>query len=163
MTMTTQTENKAPRDQAEVAFHPPVLLLLCIIGGFIERWIMPAPFLPPALAWPIGIPIVVLAFALFSWAVVMMRRGGASIPTNTATDVIIEQGPFRFSRNPIYLSMTLLLIGIGCWANSIWFLTWAAVAVILLSVYVIKREERYLEDKFDGAYLSYKRRVRRWI
>jgi protein-S-isoprenylcysteine O-methyltransferase Ste14 len=112
---------------------------------------------------PIGIPIVVLAFALFGWATVTLRRGGASIPTHTATDRIIERGPFRFSRNPIYLSMIMLLVGIGCWANTIWFLTWAALAAILLTIYVIKREERYLEGKFGDTYLSYKHRVRRWL
>jgi protein-S-isoprenylcysteine O-methyltransferase Ste14 len=150
-------------DRAAVAFHPPLLLMICIVGGFIEEWAIRAPFLPDTLALPIGVPIVVVAFALFGWAVSTMRAGGASIPTNLPTDAIVEKGPFRFSRNPIYLSMGLLLVGIGCWANSLWFLTWAVLDVLLLTVYVIRPEERYLEEKFGEAYLGYKRRVRRWI
>lgn len=150
-------------DRAAVAFHPPLLLLVCILGGFLERWLIQAPFLPDALAWPIGIPVIVAAFALFGWAVTTMRTGGASIPTNLPTDAIVAEGPFRFSRNPIYLSMAALLVGIGCWANSVWFLTWAILDVLLLNFYVIKPEERYLEEKFGEAYLSYKRTVRRWI
>jgi len=161
--MTNLAEANQPNDRAAVAFHPPLLLLICIIGGSIERLLIQAPFLPPGLAQPVGIPIVVLALALFGWAVVTMRRGGASVPTHTATDVIVAEGPFRISRNPIYLGMMLLLVGIGCWANSIWFLTWAALAVVLLTVFVIKPEERYLEDKFHERYLDYQRRVRRWI
>lgn len=161
--MSAQTQEDPARDRAEVAFHPPLLLLLCIIGAFIERWLVPAPFLPPALALWTGVPIVGLALGLFGWAIVTMRGGGASIPTHTATSTIVESGPYRLSRNPIYLSMILLLVGIGCWANSIWFLTWAAVAAILLTVYVIKREEQYLERKFGAVYSTYKRRVRRWL
>lgn len=152
-----------PDDRAGVAFHPPILLLVCIVGGFIERMLVQAPFLPPELAVPLGVPVVVLAFGLFGWAAVTMRSGGASIPTHLPTDAIVDKGPFRFSRNPIYLSMMLLLVGIGFWANSIWFLTWALLAVILLTFFVIRPEEAYLERKFGRAYLSYKGRVRRWI
>ena len=158
-----RTGTSQSRDRANTAFHPPVLLLVCIVGGFIERLIVPARFLPEAWARPIGIPVVVISLALFGWSVMTMRRGGASIPTHTATDAIVSSGPFRLSRNPIYLSMMLLLIGIGCWANSIWFLTWMVLAVILLTVFVIKPEERYLEEKFGETYLSYNRSVRRWI
>jgi protein-S-isoprenylcysteine O-methyltransferase Ste14 len=156
-------ESAMTEDRAAVAFHPPIMLLIFVAGGFLEQWILPVPFLPDGLAGPIGIPIVIAAFGLFGWAVQTMRRGGASIPTNTATDTIVAGGPFRFSRNPIYLSMTLLLIGIGCWANAVWFLFWAGLAVIVLTLFVIRPEERYLEEKFGETYLAYKRNVRRWI
>jgi protein-S-isoprenylcysteine O-methyltransferase Ste14 len=162
----TQNEPKEPNrnsDRAAVAFHPPVLLVICIVGSFIEESLIPAPWIPESLAAQLGIPVVVVALALFGWAVTTMRRGGASIPTHTATDAIVATGPFRLTRNPIYLSMMLLLVGIGLWANSIWFLTWAVLAVVLLTFYVIKPEERYLEQKFGEAYLNYKRGVRRWI
>lgn len=160
---TEESKHNQSRDRAEVAFHPPVLLLICIVGGFIERMLFPAPMVPEAWARPIGIPVVVVALGLFAWAVTTMRRGGASIPTHTATDAIVATGPFRLSRNPIYLSMLLLLVGIGFWANSIWFLTWAVLAAVLLTVFVIKPEERYLAEKFGETYLSYQRQVRRWI
>ena len=150
-------------DRAGVAFHPPALLLICIVGGFIERWVVQTPFLPPSVAPAIGIPLVIGAVALFGWAVVTMRRGGASVPTHTPTEAIVMAGPYRFSRNPIYLAMMLLLVGLGCWTNSIWFLTWAVVAIVLLTHFVIKREEAYLERKFGESYLDYKRSVRRWI
>ena len=158
-----KTDGSQPADRAAVAFHPPLLLLICIVGGFIEQTIIPAPWVPDALAAQLGIPVVFVALALFGWAVTTMRRGGASIPTHTATDAIVAKGPFRLSRNPIYLSMMLLLVGIGLWANSIWFLTWAVLAIVLLTFYVIKPEERYLEEKFGEKYLAYRRGVRRWL
>ena len=108
-------------------------------------------------------PVVVLALALFAWAVVTMRRGGASIPTGEPTDAIVQRGPFNFSRNPLYLSMVLLLLGLGFVKNTVWFLALAGLAAILLTRAVIVPEERYLERKFGETYLDYKRRVRRWI
>lgn len=150
-------------DRAAVAFHPPLMLLVLIILGIAGQWIFDASFLPTRLAISIGVPIVAFALFIFGWAVGTMRRGGASVPTHLPTDAIVDAGPFRISRNPIYLSMALLLIGIGIWANSIWFLAFAIVAVILLTRYVILPEEQYLEGKFGEHYLSYKDKVRRWI
>ena len=100
---------------------------------------------------------------LFAWAVMTMRREGASIPTGEPTDTIVARGPYRFSRNPIYLSMVALLTGIGFWANSGWFIALAVLAVVLLNWGVILREERYLERKFGKTYLNYKIQIRRWI
>jgi len=111
----------------------------------------------------IGPAIVALAFAIFFWAVGTMLRGHASIPTNRPTDAIVTGGPFRFSRNPIYLSMILLQIGVGAWTKSLWFFALAAIFVAFLTWGVILREERYLERKFSNEYLWYKSRVRRWI
>ena len=72
------------------------------------------------------------------------------------------RGPYRFSRNPIYLGMVLLQIGVGDWSNSLGFIGLAALSVVLLNWGVISREERYLARKFGQPYLAYKERVRRW-
>lgn len=159
----TITQTKSELDRAAVAFHPPLLLLPSVVFGFICTWLVPAPFLPDSWAIPVGIPIFVFAWAFFAGAVITMLRSGASVPTSEPTDAIVERGLFRVSRNPIYASMVLLLIGIGCWANSLWFLAFAAVDALALNFGVIVPEERYLESKFGEQYLNYKRRVRRWI
>ena len=149
-------------DNAEVAFHPP-FLLLCSIGlGFAARWLAPAEFLPRAWAVFVGPILVAASFGIFLWAAYTMHRGSTSIPTNKPTNSLVVRGPFRFSRNPIYLSMVSLLLGVGIWANSLWFIGLAALAVVLLNWGVISREERYLGRKFGEEYLTYKRRVRRW-
>ena len=85
------------------------------------------------------------------------------MPTSESTDVIVTGGPYAFSRNPIYLSMVLLLLGLGVWSNSLWFLALAAIAVLLLTYGVIIREERYLGRKFSAEYEAYRNRVRRWV
>ncbi len=149
-------------DHAEVAFHPPLLLLGAIGLGFAARWLALAEFLPKIVALTVGPTLTTAAFGVFLWAALTMHRGGASIPTGQPTDFIVAGGPYRFSRNPIYLGMVLLQVGIGVWANSLWFIGLAALSVVLLTWGVISREERYLARKFGEPYLTYKERVRRW-
>ena len=155
------TEEMKRPDRAEVAFHPPLLLVSSLGLGFLLRWLAPPPVLRSTAAARIGPAVVALAFGLFFWAAGTMLRGRASIPTNTPTNAIVAGGPFRFSRNPIYLAM--IHIGVGTWTNSLWFFALAAIAVALLTWGVIVREERYLERKFGDEYLSYASRVRRWM
>ena len=155
------SDGNAP-DHADAAFHPPLLLFVALALGFVARWLFPLAFLPFRVS-SLGLVVVTISFVLFFWSVFTMRARGASIPTGEPTDVIVGRGPFRFSRNPIYLSMLLLQLGVGIWTNSPWFIALAAVSALLLSWGVISREERYLERKFAAEYSSYKARVRRWI
>jgi len=149
-------------DHAGAAFHPPLLLVASLGIGFLLRWLAPLPVLTTASVL-VGPAIVALSFGIFFWAAGTMLRGHTSIPTNRPTGAIVAGGPFRFSRNPIYLSMILLHIGVGAWTKSLWFFALAAISVALLTWGVISREERYLERKFGAEYLAYKTRVRRWI
>ena len=134
-------------DHAGVAFHPPVLLLLALLLGFGARWLTPLRFLPDAAAGPFGPVVVATSLGWFVWAVVTMRQAGGSIPTSEPTEAIVMRGPYAWSRNPIYLSMVALQVGVGVWANSGWFLGLAAVSAGLLWWGVISREEHYLERK----------------
>ena len=155
-------EEGAP-DHAGVAIHPPLLLALCLAVGFLGSRLRPLPFLSSQLATLAGPIVTVGSLGLFVWAVLTMRSAGASIPTNKPTERIVARGPYRHSRNPIYLSMLMLQVGIGLWANSLWFLALAAISALVFSWGVISREERYLERKLGSEYSSYRARVRRWI
>ena len=124
---------------------------------------LPVSVLPEGLARAIGPVLTAASFGLFLWAVYTLRGGGASIPTTTPTDVIVARGPYRFSRNPIYLAMVLLQLGIGVWADSLWFFVLAILSALLLTWGVILREECYLEHKFGDGYMAYRARVRRWL
>ena len=156
------TKDQLP-DHAGVVFHPPLMLILMLLVGFGLREALPLSFLTDQIAWTVGPGIVVAAFALFIWAALTMRRGGESIPTGSPTEVILSNGPYGFSRNPIYVSMIALLAGVGIWSNSLWFLGFAVIAVFLLAWGVISREEAYLERKFGEGYAVYKSQVRRWL
>ena len=163
MPMTHEVAQAEVADNAGVAFHPPVLLLLALSLGFGAKWLTPLPLLPDDVALPVGPVVVAASFGWVIWAVVTMRRAGGSIPTSEPTEAIVVRGPYAWSRNPIYLSMVALQVGVGIWANSTWFLGLAAVSAGLLWWGVISREERYLERKFGQAYLAYKANVRRWL
>ena len=150
-------------DHADVAFHPPFLLLGALLLGFGLRWLTPLPFLPNELTLPLGPIVAGASFGWFIWAVVTMRRWGASIPTGEPTAALVTRGPYSWSRNPIYVAMVALQVGVAVWANSGWFLALAAISAGLLWWGVISREERYLEHKFGRVYRDYKTRVRRWV
>jgi protein-S-isoprenylcysteine O-methyltransferase Ste14 len=75
----------------------------------------------------------------------------------------VRTGPYRWSRNPIYLSFTLLHLGVAFWVNSLWLLVTLIPAVTLMSAVVIPREERYLETRFPSDYVAYRASVRRWL
>ena len=163
MTMAHEVVQTEMPDRADVAFHPPVLLALALLLGFAMRWLTPLRFLPQDVTAPLGPAVVAASFGWVIWAVVTMRRGGGSIPTSEPTAAIVVRGPYGWSRNPIYLSMVVLQVGVGIWANCGWFLGLAASSAGLLWWGVISREERYLERKFGAAYLAYKARIRRWV
>lgn len=150
-------------DSADVAFHPPILLLGLLVAGSVLWRTSALPFLPDSVSRLFGPAITCGALALFGWSVLTMLRAGANIPTHRPSAVIISHGPYRVSRNPIYLAMLLLIIGIACWLNSAWFLLLAPVFVGLITSGVIMREERYLSAKFGTEYDDYCARVRRWI
>jgi protein-S-isoprenylcysteine O-methyltransferase Ste14 len=84
-------------------------------------------------------------------------------PREKPTTVIVRSGPYRFSRNPIYLAFSLLQPGIAIWVNSVWLLPTLVGAVALIHCVVIRREEQYLERKFGAQYLDYKASGRRWL
>ena len=118
MTITREVVHTEVPDHAGVAFHPPVLLLLALLLGLVARWLTLLRFLPEDATVPLGPVVVAASFGGFIWAVATMRRAGASIPTSEPTEAIVMRGPYGWSRNPIYLSMVALQVGVGIWANS---------------------------------------------
>ncbi len=159
----TRESLPAEPDHAGVAFHPPLLLVGSLVLGFLLRWIVPLDFLSWEVSALLGPIMVAASFGVFFWAVFTMRAADASIPTSEPTDVIVSRGPYGFSRNPIYVAMLGLQLGVGIWVDSVWFLILAGISVPLLWWGVISREERYLERKFGVEYREYQTHVRRWL
>lgn len=106
---------------------------------------------------------MLVAIALFLSAVRTLRNAGTPVPGDRPTTTIVRRGPYRYSRNPIYLAFSLLHFGVACWLDSLWLLVTLIPAVALMSQVVIPREERYLEMRFPSEYLPYKAAVRRWL
>ena len=151
-------------DTADVIVRPPIAWALAVLAGLAFNWLMPLPFLPAAASagW-LGAIVFALALALVAWAISTMTRAGSNVPTNLPTTTIVEAGPYRFTRNPIYLGMVLGLIGLAIAFNSLWLLMALVPFALVIRYGVITREEAYLERKFGDVYRRYCARVRRWL
>lgn len=165
--MTTRQSRALPSAAPDVAnlglVRPPLVYLASLVSGAVIQLATPFPFLPGTLAVPLGASLVVVAIALFACSVTTFRAAGTPVPARKPTTTIVGTGPYRFSRNPIYLAFSLLQLGISMWVNSVWLLATLAGAVALIHYVVIPKEEQYLERRFGAQYLAYKAAVRRWL
>jgi protein-S-isoprenylcysteine O-methyltransferase Ste14 len=167
MTNEDRREKAETRTAPEVAnrgiVRPPWVHLGAIALGLFLDGGWPVELVSRAVSRPFGGAIVLVAVALFLSAVHALRAAGTPVPGNRPTTTIVRTGPYRYSRNPIYLAFSLLHFGIAFWANSLWLLVTLIPAVALISLVVIPREERYLEIHFPSEYAAYKAAVRRWL
>lgn len=151
-------------DSANIGLaRPPVIYLGSIALGVVIHFVWPVPLVPSAISTPVGVIGTLAAVALFVYAVGTFRAAGTPVPGNRPTTTIVRTGPYRFSRNPIYLAFSLLQLAIAVWVNSLWLALTLLAAVAVMSLVVIPREERYLEARFPSEYSPYKASVRRWF
>lgn len=150
-------------DSATVKIHPPVLLLLHLVVAFLLNWLLQIPFaFPTILVWAGYLLVLVGAGLPLSAAARMMQAHTTLDPHGSVTD-IVTTGPYRFSRNPIYLGFVCFLIGFTFIFRNYWGLILSPVLIILLYQLVIRYEEAYLARKFGKTYTDYTSRVRRWL
>jgi len=151
-------------DTANVTIRPPIAWAVAVLAGLALNWLMPLPFVSAAVpAGRLGAIVFALALALFAWAIATITRAGSNVPTSLPTTTIVDIGPYRFTRNPIYLSMLLGLIGLAIAFNSLWLLLTLVPFALVIRYAVVAREEAYLERKFGDVYRRYRTRVRRWL
>jgi protein-S-isoprenylcysteine O-methyltransferase Ste14 len=143
--------------------RPPFVYLGAIALGLLLHFAWPVRLVSRTVSGPLGGTAVLIAVVLFLWAVHTFRTTGTPVPGNRPTTTIVRTGPYRYSRNPIYLSFSLLQLGVAFWVNSLWLLATLLPAVALMSLVVIPREEHYLESRFPSDYLPYKASVHRWL
>ena len=150
---------------AGVRFPPPFVYVFGIaVGWLLGRW----------RAWPISAgpsrtrdvvaAVLALVFvALSVSALIAFRRARTTLIPNRPATAFVTQGPYAFTRNPMYLSLVALYIAVALWVNSWWVLVMLPVVVLVIDRAVIAREERYLGTAFPAEYTSYRSRVRRWL
>ena len=162
--MQSGTDNiQAARDNPGVVTRPPLIYLCSIFIGLALQFVWPLKVLPAPLEAMLGGSLMLVAIVLFTLSVRQFVAAGTAVQTHRPTTTILRTGPYRFSRNPIYVSFTLLYIGIAVWVNSAWLLGMLIPTLIVISYGVIAREERYLAQKFGEEYLRYKASARRWL
>jgi len=151
-----------PADTAHVIAPPPLIYAVPLLAGLLLHHYRPLPVVPAAWAHLLGPLIVGLGFGGLPAVLAFLRAGTRPEPWKPTTALVVT-GPYRFSRNPMYLGFTLFYTGISVWVNALWPLLLLPVVLVVMSRGVIAREEAYLERRFGDEYRSYKARVRRWL
>ena len=145
---------------------PPIIYLAAIGVSILLTVFYPLPWfgqpLSGILYW-LGWLMIAAFVALNISAIRATRRAGTTVRPDRGTDHLVTDGPFSFSRHPLYLAGTMFVLGIGLVAGSVWFLLLAILAAFTVQKLAIEREERHLQARFGDTYLDYARRVRRWI
>lgn len=141
---------------------PPPVIAAAVLG---VAWLLDRVWtvqIGPPLVELAGM-VIFLAIALIGWAVLVLVRAGNDPRPDKPDAALVEAGPFRFSRNPIYLGFLLAAAGMAVIWGTLW--GWVAVAVLhgTLDRAVIAREEAYLTTRFGAPYEAYRSRVRRWM
>ncbi|MNT63985.1 hypothetical protein D3C72_2018470 [compost metagenome] len=112
--------------------RPPLVYLGAIALGLLLHFLWPVRLVPRVVTGPLGGTAVLVAVALFVWAVRTFRTAGTPVPGNRPATTIVRTGPYRYSRNPIYLSFSLLQLGIAFWVSSLWLLVTLVPVVALM-------------------------------
>ena len=153
----------AKTQDSSKAAPAPLIYAGVLLVGVLLSLAFPVNFLPRPVTWIAGAACVLLPFLLGFVALGAMRRAGTSVKPYKPTTALLTEGPFRLTRNPLYLGMTIQYVGLALLFNALWAIVLLPVALLIVQVAVIKREERYLEQTFGEEYRAYKAKVRRWI
>lgn len=148
-------------DHPKVLAPPPLLYFTGLVVGYAFHWIWPwKPFIH---LWPMGLLLIGCGVAWALWAVMTMHQVHTPVnPAKTPT-ALLRHGPFRWTRNPIYLAMTIASVGLAMVLDAPWILLWLIPILLIVHYGVVLREEQFLQEKFGASYEEYRRRVRRWL
>ena len=145
---------------------PPPLLFAggLVVGWLLARFVRPLPMAADGrLLDAVGTVLVVLGVGLAAWGMITFRRARTAIVPMHPASRIVDTGPYRFTRNPMYTGLTLAYVGISLYMNSVWPLLALPIVLALLIRLVVRREEAYLRGAFPDDYIAYQARVRRWL
>lgn len=163
MGMTEHSSAEGPVKPA-LGVPPPLVTLLLLGVGLAIHFAFPQRIFPEGwVQFAVGIPVIAVGLGLGLSANVLFRRVGTDDRFAKPASVIVQTGPFARTRNPMYVGLVLIYLGVVLAVNAAWALVGLPVLVLYLHFGVIRREERYLEDRFGDEYINYKATVSRWI
>lgn len=152
------------RDRPGTRILPPLPYFAAVAGGWwldrhVQRLSLPGEEAGQALGWA----LIAAGMGLFGWSLVTMRRHRTTVNPFGASSALCKDGPFRFSRNPIYLGDWFVLFGSALVMSSAWPVAFAPPVWFIIRYGVIRHEEAHLAARFGDAYLAYRSKVRRWL
>ncbi len=146
-----------------IRIPPPVIYVAALAIGFVLNYLWPLSPLPGFSRYVIGSVVILVSGLIMPLVLRRFRRAGTPFDVRKPASALITEGPYRFSRNPSYVSLTLLYLGIGILLNNGWILILVAPVFLVMDLWVVRREEPHLEAKFGEEFLRYKAAVRRWL
>ena len=163
----THNTNKAqPAQHKEgpgVRIPPPAYFAIALLAGWALQAFLPLPWVARPIARSFGGALLVAGLMIIVTGILAMAHGRGTLSTNGPSEALVTAGPYRFSRNPLYLGLVLLYSGVACLFAIVWAMPLLIPLVVFTQMAVIAPEERYLERAFGEAYVSYRARVRRWL
>ena len=164
MTLAT-TSDRVEHDSPGVNIMPPTVFYACLMLGGVLEFLFPHDFsiLSKPVRLVLGIGLGGAGFVFMVIAHEKFKSIGTNVPTNLPATTFVLQGAYRFSRNPMYVGGSAFFLGIGLLVGSLWMLAAYLPLGLYLWLYLIPREEAYMERVFGDEYRTYCRRVRRWL
>ena len=149
-----------------VRFPPPTVFVVAFFAGWLLHREWPIPLVPGGRR-PIGVgagwALVAIGLGFTAWGLVTFFRHRTAIMPHQPASRLVDGGPYRYSRNPMYVGMTTAYLGGVLVTNMLWPLLLLPLSLAALTIFVIRREERYLGDAFGDEYAAYRSRTRRWL
>ena len=149
-----------------VRFPPPTVF----VTGFLIGWLLhrqwPVPLIARGrspLTVTAGWVLVAVGLGVVAWGLITFFRHRTAIMPHHPASRLVDSGPYRYTRNPMYVGMTIAYLGGLLVTNMFWPLLFLPLALLALTVLVIRKEERYLADAFGAEYAAYRQRTRRWL
>jgi protein-S-isoprenylcysteine O-methyltransferase Ste14 len=155
--------HNAPPDTAQVIILPPLVYGGAFVMGLLLHLVFPLHILPTTLARWIGMVCVLVSLPLALTTFRVLSRAHTPVDPMKPTTALVTEGPFHYSRNPIYVALTLLYLGVAFLVNALWILLLVVPVLVVIRYGVIAREEAYLTRKFGDVYRQYTVQVRRWL
>jgi protein-S-isoprenylcysteine O-methyltransferase Ste14 len=150
-------------DHPNVKIPPPLVYVVGFVLGLCLGRAVPVSALPKTPSHFAAAVCLAVWAILGAWSIGLFRRAHTSfLPIRSATTLVIS-GPYRVTRNPMYVGLAFLYVGLALWFDVVWALVLLLLVLVAIQYYVILREEEYLERKFGDEYRQYKTRVRRWL
>lgn len=153
------------QDNAGIRIPPPIFFFVCLGLGLTLDYFLPIDILVIPIIINVtlsGLFIAISGYFAVS-AFIVLIKNKTTFDTSESTTKIVTNGSFRFSRNPLYFSLLILLLGIAVLFSSLWLFLMVPVLYIIFLFKAVKPEEKYLSKKFGKEYVEYSRKVRRWI
>lgn len=155
----------AQEDSAGVVIMPPAVLIGCFVLGGLLEWSVGGVGLPGPrmLHWGLGMVLAVFGCWFMMWGHNRFRSLGVNVPPVLPVSQLVVDGAHRYSRNPMYVGIVFILVGLGICFGSSWLVLSALGMISYLSFYVVPKEEAYLTRRFGDEYREYCQSVRRWL